>query len=63
MADGFIQIVREGDGKKVDNEELSVLANTVYRQRIRIAGVNDVDLAPVDATFGLAMDLKRAATR
>ena len=60
MADGFIQIVREGDGKKVDNEELSVLGNIVYRQRIRLGGAGAADLAPIDGTFGLAVDVTRS---
>ncbi|MEX8520060.1 MAG: hypothetical protein AB3X44_16240 [Leptothrix sp. (in: b-proteobacteria)] len=38
MADGFVQVAPDSTGKKIDQSELTVGANTVERQRISISG-------------------------
>ncbi len=50
MADDVVQLDPDGTGKKVDNESLTVGANTVYRQRTQIAGVAAAEIARVQAT-------------
>lgn len=47
MANSFIQLPADGAGKKLDTEQLTVGANTVERQRDRIAGAGADDLAVV----------------
>lgn len=59
MADDIIQLPADGTGKKVDNESLTVGANTVYRQRMRIAGLAATDLVGADAANGLDVDVTR----
>lgn len=60
MADGYIQVAPDSTGKKVDNESLTVGANTVLRQRVQVAGAADVEIArvmnsdPFSTTYGLA---------
>jgi hypothetical protein len=44
--------------KKLDSESVVVGANTVERERVQITGRNAADIAPVDATNGLAVDNK-----
>lgn len=56
MADGTIKVT-EGVDKFLDAESLTVGANTVYRERVQIAGTGATDLAPVDATAGLKVNL------
>ena len=58
MADALIQVPPDSTGKKVDTEELTVSGQTVERQRVQVAGTADVDIAPVSATNGLAVDVK-----
>lgn len=41
MSDGYIQVQPDSTGKKVDNSELTVGANTVERQRIVLADSAD----------------------
>jgi hypothetical protein len=57
MSDSFIQLPVDSTGKKVDTELLTVSAQSVHRERMQIAGAADVDLAPVDATDGLKVNL------
>ncbi len=57
MADSFTQVPPDSTGDKIDTEQLTVNAQTVERQRIQIAGTADTDIAPVDATAGLKVDL------
>jgi hypothetical protein len=47
MTDAFIQVAPDSTGKKVDNEELTVGANTVERQRIEVAGAAAAEIARV----------------
>lgn len=59
MADSFLgyqepTVVDE----RLDAESLTVNATTVLRERIRIAGAGPTDLAPVDPSFGLSVDIK-----
>ena len=42
---------------KLDTEQLTVGANTVQRERIQIAGSTALQIAPVDATAGLKVNL------
>lgn len=63
MADSYIAIDEPSVvDKKLDTEQLTVGANTVERERVRIAGSAATDLAPVDATFGLAVKPPKSAT-
>jgi hypothetical protein len=58
MADSYIAIDEPAvTDKKLDTEQLTVGANTVERERMRIAGAAATDLAPVDATAGLKVNL------
>jgi len=57
MADQFIQVPPDSTGKKLDTEELTVSAQTVQRERMRIAGLAATDLAPVTAADGLLVNL------
>jgi len=50
MADDFIQIGLDGQGKKIDSDSLSVNGQTVYRERDRLAGSGATDLAEVRST-------------
>lgn len=60
MADSFIAIDEPAvTDKRLDTESLTVGANTVERERVRIAGLGATDLAPVDATNGLDVDVTR----
>lgn len=56
MADGFVQVAPDSTGKKIDNEQLTVAGQTVYRQRTQIAGKADVDIAKVGNGHGQAED-------
>lgn len=47
MADGHIQLPADGAGKKLDADSLTVSGQTVYRERDRIAGAADLELADV----------------
>ena len=49
MADAIVQVPDDSanTGKKVDNESLTVGANTVYRQRTEIAGAAALEIAEV----------------
>ena len=47
MADDIVQLSADGSGKKIDNESLTVGANTVYRQRTMIAGSGAAELARI----------------
>lgn len=59
MANSYIAIDEPSTvDKKLDTEQLTVGANTVERERVRIAGAAAGDLAPVDSTNGLAVDPK-----
>ncbi len=57
MADGVTQVPPDSTGDKIDTETLTVGANTVSRQRVQLAGASALDLATVDATAGLKVDL------
>jgi len=61
MADSLIQVPPDSTGGKVDTTSLTVGANTVHRQRVNITGATATQIAPVDATFGLAVDVTRSA--
>jgi hypothetical protein len=37
VIDGYIQVAPDSTGKKIDNSEVTVAAQTVYRERINIA--------------------------
>lgn len=47
MTDAVVQLNPDGTGKNVDNESLAVGANTVYRQRVQIAGALAAEIARV----------------
>ncbi len=58
MADGTIALDEPAvTDKLLDTEQLTVGVNTVQRERMRIAGATATQLAPVDATAGLKVDL------
>lgn len=62
MADATVGVAQSSTPDRlIDNDSLTVSAQTVYRQRVRIAGAAATDLAPVDPTFGVAIDVKRVA--
>ncbi len=50
MADAVIQVAPDSTGKMVDNTSLTVGANTVYRQRVQLAGQAATELADVRNT-------------
>lgn len=50
MADNYIQLPADGSGKKLDSDELVVGANTVHRERDRIAGAGAAEIADVKAS-------------
>src|SRR3990172_7738782 len=62
MADSFVRVT-EGIGKKIDNEEVTVGANTVYRQRVQVTGAQAATIAQVSVGAGstaiIAANLKR----
>lgn len=47
MTDAFIQVPPDSTGSKLDMTELVVATETVNRQRVQLAGNEDVDLAEV----------------
>lgn len=51
MANGTIRLPEEGAGPRLDTESLSVGGQTVHRERMLLAGLNDVDLAQVVNTL------------
>lgn len=60
MADSTIGLPADGAGKKLDTEQLTVSGETVQRERDRIAGAADVELAEVKteaaaAQYGLVV--------
>jgi uncharacterized protein YaiI (UPF0178 family) len=57
MTDSYTQVPPDSTGDKIDTEQLTVSAQTVERQRIQIAGSVDTQIAPVDGTAGLKVDL------
>ena len=60
MADGTIAINEPSSGdtdKRIDTEQLTVSSTTVERERIQVTGTAAADIAPVDATAGLKVDL------
>lgn len=60
MADGTIAINEPASGdtdKRIDTEQLTVSSTTVERERIQVTGTSAADIAPVDATAGLKVDL------
>jgi hypothetical protein len=58
MADGTIALDEPSTvDKLLDTETLTVGVNTVERERVRIAGAGAADLAPVDGTAGLKVNL------
>lgn len=60
MADGTVAINEPESGdtdKNIDTESLTVGANTVQRERIQVTGTAAAEIAPVDATAGLKIDL------
>jgi hypothetical protein len=59
MADGFVKVSPDSTGKFIDTDELTVGANVVERQRVRIAGAGATDLVLADAAFGLDVDVTR----
>lgn len=60
MADSFVGIAEPGSiTAKIDAESLVVGANTVLRERIQIAGATALQIAGVDATNGLDVDVTR----
>lgn len=61
MADSYIQLPPQSTGEKMDTEEITVGANDVHRERIQVAGAGDTDIAAVDATNGLDVDVTRSA--
>lgn len=64
MANDYIGIDEPATiDKKLDVESLTVGVNTVLRERVQIAGAADTAIAPVDATLGLAVDVKDRAAR
>jgi hypothetical protein len=48
MADGFVRVPQDSNGKRIDTSEIVVGANTVERQRIILADATDPSgLAPI----------------
>lgn len=57
MADGFVQVAPDSTGKKIDNSELTVGANTVERQRVVIGdSTAPAQFAAVSAGGALKVD-------
>lgn len=64
MSDGTIAIDEPTSvDKQLDTTSLTVGANTVERERVVIAGASAADLAPVDATLGLMVNVADRALR
>lgn len=64
MADGTIGIDEPGTiDKMLDTEQLTVGANTVQRERVQVTGTAAADIAPVDATLGLMVNVSDRAAR
>lgn len=64
MADSTIGITEPGSPNKLlDSESLTVGANTVERERVQITGTAATDIAPVDATDGLTVNVSDRALR
>jgi hypothetical protein len=61
MADGFVQVAPDSTGKKIDNTELTVGANTVERQRVNIADPTSAT-AIAGVTAGGALKTDASAT-
>ncbi len=58
MADSFLPYQNpDTTDAKLDTESLTVGADTVHRERIQIAGTGAADIAPVDPTAGVKVDL------
>lgn len=47
MADSYIQLIPDGTGKRLDTDEITVNSLLVHRERHRVAGLGDGDLAEV----------------
>lgn len=47
MADAIIQVSPDSTGKMVDNESLTVSANTVHRQRVQMAGAAAAEISRI----------------
>lgn len=56
MADGQITMNPGTGGDVLDT---TLIGGTKHRERIHIAGAGATDLAPVDATYGLTVDVAR----
>src|ERR1700682_2999817 len=57
MADGVVVVAPDSTGKKIDNSEITVGANTVERQRINIADPTSATaIATVTAANALKID-------
>jgi hypothetical protein len=69
MADAVVQVAPDSTGAKIDNESLTVGANTVMRQRTEIAGAAAAEIArvrndpPGIADYGLVVRNIPAGTR
>jgi hypothetical protein len=59
VADGWLGYDETNIDKRIDTESLTVGGVGVHRQRLEIAGTGATDIAPVDAAFGLSVDIKR----
>jgi hypothetical protein len=60
MADSYIGAEEPASvSHKIDTESLTVGANTVHRNRVQIGGASATQLAAVDATNGLDVDVTR----
>jgi hypothetical protein len=58
MADDFLGYQNPDTvDEKLDTESLTVGANDVHRERIQVAGTGATDVAPVDGTAGLKVNL------
>jgi hypothetical protein len=58
MADSYLSYENPSiTDAKLDTEQLTVGANTVQRERIQIAGATALQIAPVDGTAGLKVNL------
>lgn len=62
MANGTVGVAQASSPDRlIDNESLTVAAQTVYRQRVQIAGTADTDIAPVSPTTGLLVNTEMPA--